>query len=62
MTTMLTCDQCHETVEFDEGQPVQVQVSRQTHWTPAEYEEQFVCFSCIHDAEGPERERPNEWD
>jgi hypothetical protein len=40
------CDECKATVPADDLDTGEVQVSRQTHWSPAEYETRTWCFSC----------------
>jgi hypothetical protein len=42
---MPVCEKCKKAVEAVED--VEIQVCRQTHWSPAEYETQAWCWTCI---------------
>jgi hypothetical protein len=46
---MTRCDKCRKPATSLE--PVVIQTARQTHWSPAEHEEQDWCDSCRDAAE-----------
>jgi hypothetical protein len=48
-----TCDKCGQLT--DDGQTVRRQTAKQTHWSPAEYDEAFWCEACRYEAEEYER-------
>ena len=47
----VACESCKKLVAPDEGKTLDVQTARQTHGSPAEYDEQFICHPCIDRAE-----------
>jgi hypothetical protein len=46
-----TCDKCGKPVRKADLKTVELFVARQTHWSPAEYEEQEWCSACREYAE-----------
>lgn len=59
MEIVTKCDRCRKTVPPSFTESVVLLISRQTHWEPAEYDEEQWCYDCKDESE---REREDERD